>query len=365
MPGATLPSVPRWVPPPPTKEDLDWADLPIIDFSKASTPEGRAELAPRVCDVMRTVGFMCIVNHGLTQAQTDRIFDIGDVVFTQVPEAERMQLASKLAEEGSKIGYKPRQLWTIDNGVRDQHEQYACHRAVFGGQKHPKALEPFLPELRAFSEFNHFNVLHNILRILASGMQLPEDTFVKMHGFDAEGDSHARWIKYHPRTEEDESKTNSVWLKGHTDTGTVTILYSQPISALQILSPDGKWRWVKHIDNALVVNIGESLEMLSGGFYKATIHRVVQPPADQRGRTRLGTYYFALADDAVKLVPVASPVVAEGDVVRKFKDEVAPTMEEWRRMRYMAYGLKKAVEGDVASQEQIVDNGVLVLKYYN
>ena len=36
------------------------------------------------------------------------------------------------------------------------------------------------------------------------------------------------------------------------DTGTVTILYSQPISALQILSPDGKWRWVKHIDNALV-----------------------------------------------------------------------------------------------------------------
>ena len=43
--------------------------------------------------------------------QTDRIFDIGDVVFTQVPEEERMQHASKLAEEGSKIGYKPRQLW--------------------------------------------------------------------------------------------------------------------------------------------------------------------------------------------------------------------------------------------------------------
>lgn len=47
----------------------------------------------------------------LTADKTDRIFDIGDVVFTQVPEAERMQHASKLAEEGSKIGYKPRQLW--------------------------------------------------------------------------------------------------------------------------------------------------------------------------------------------------------------------------------------------------------------
>ena len=48
---------------------MDWADLPIIDFSKATTPEGRAEIAPRVCDVMRTVGFMCIVNHGMTKAQ--------------------------------------------------------------------------------------------------------------------------------------------------------------------------------------------------------------------------------------------------------------------------------------------------------
>ena len=86
------------------------------------------------------------------------------------------------------------------------------HRTVFGGQKHPKALEPFLPELRAFSEFNHFDVLHNILRyadvfrrapelryspvcsILALGMQLPDDTFVKMHGFDAEGDSHGESV---------------------------------------------------------------------------------------------------------------------------------------------------------------------------
>ncbi|TBU25799.1 Clavaminate synthase-like protein [Dichomitus squalens] len=365
MPATTLPSAPRWIPPPPTKEDLDWADLPIIDFSKASTPEGRAELAPRVCDVMRTVGFMCLVNHGLTKAQTDRFFDIGEVVFTQVSEDERMQHASKLAEEGSKIGYKPRALWTIDNGVRDQHEQYALHRTVFGGQKHPKALEPFLPELRAFCEHNHYNVLHNILRLLAIGMEIDEETFVKMHGFDAVGDSHARWIKYYPRTAEEESKTNSVWLKGHTDTGTVTILYSQPIAALQILSPDGKWRWVKHIENALVVNIGESLEMLSGGFYKATIHRVVQPPMDQRGLVRLGAYYFALADDDVKLVPVKSPVLEEEGVVRKFEDDVAPTMGEWRKMRYMAYGLKKAIGTDKATQEQIVDNGVQILKYYN
>lgn len=41
---------------------------------------------------------------------------------------------------------------------------------------------------------------------------------------------------------------SSYWL----DFGTITILWSQPVAALQILSPDGKWRWIKHMPNALV-----------------------------------------------------------------------------------------------------------------
>lgn len=43
--------------------------MPIIDFSKVHTPKGRAELVPQVCDAMHTYGFMCIVNHGLAQAE--------------------------------------------------------------------------------------------------------------------------------------------------------------------------------------------------------------------------------------------------------------------------------------------------------
>ncbi len=73
----------------------------------------------------------------------------------------------------------------------------------------------------------------------------------------------------YPRTAEEEIKTKNVWLKGHTglwpehlffdhfintptDFGTITILYSQPVAALQIFTPENNWKWVKHIDNALV-----------------------------------------------------------------------------------------------------------------
>ena len=89
----------------------------------------------------------------------------------------------------------------------------------------------------------------------------------------------------------------------------LSILWSQPISGLQIRGyDDNNWQWVKHIENALVsvfhqtehlglrilfalihvnlfagwvckvVNGGDTLSMITGGYFKSAIHRVVQPP---------------------------------------------------------------------------------------
>ena len=44
-------------------------------------------------------------------AQNDRLIDIADVPFTQVPEEEQQQLGAKIREEGDWKGYKPRQYW--------------------------------------------------------------------------------------------------------------------------------------------------------------------------------------------------------------------------------------------------------------
>jgi isopenicillin N synthase-like dioxygenase len=114
-----------------------------------------------------------------------------------------------------------------------------------------------------------------------------------------------------------------------------------------------------------VINAGDSLEFLSGGFYKATIHRVVQPPEDQQAYARLGAYYFCLPDDNIKLVPYEkeSPVLKRFDVKRRFEDKDAPTVEQWRKWRTAAYGqtdLKDSAERGV--QEEVI-NGVVVKHY--
>jgi len=254
----------------------------------------------------------------------------------------------------------------IANGVHDQVENYNLNRDVTK-RPHPVPLRPFLPEIAAFAKFNHEHVLHEILRLLSLGLEIPEDTLVDIHGYDAVGETYVRFMKYYPRSEEEEQKTNGVWLKGHTDFGSITILWSQPVSALQILSPDGKWRWIKHIPNALVVNAGDALEFLTGGYYKGTIHRVVQPPPDQRAYTRLGLFYFVMPDDSVRLSPKAllekSPVLQRVGIQRRFDDAEAPTMEQWRKGRTSAYGqsdLKKSEEDGV---EVEVINGVVVKHY--
>ncbi|PCH36931.1 Clavaminate synthase-like protein [Wolfiporia cocos MD-104 SS10] len=340
MPGSILPPVPQYNLPPPTKEPLEFADLAIVDLSKANTPEGRAELAIQVRDAMSKVGFFYAVNHGLSPSENKRVLDIADVPFTGVEDDEKQLYLAKIEELGTYQGYKLRNVWTVDAGVRDQVDNYNFNKNVYE-REHPKAIRPFLPELDAFARFCHFNVVHQILRLMALGLELPEDTFIPNHRFSAPGDTYLRFMKYYPRSEDDEIKTKNVWMKGHT-VGTVTALWSQPVSGLQIKSPDGNWRWVRHIDNALVINSGDAMEFFSGGFYKATIHRVVQPPADQRGYARLGVFYFGQPDNDAVLAPLTeSPVLQRYGVRRRFEDADAPTMETYRTGRIRAFGLKE------------------------
>ena len=105
------------------------------------------------------------------------------------------------------------------------------------------------------------------------------------------------------------------------------------------------------------------MEFLSGGYYKATIHRVVQPPPDQRGYNRLGAFYFAIPDDNLKLSPLLeSPVLQRLGISDRFKGGqfVLPTSVEYRKARVAAYGQSELKKGKQEGTEAVVLAGVLV-----
>ena len=86
------------------------------------------------------------------------------------------------------------------------------------------------------------------------------------------GTSYHRHMVYHGWDPKDYEESSLI-MHGHTDFGTLTLLPSQPVSCLQMLSADGKWRWVKYEPGRLCVNLGDDLEVISGGQFKATRHK--------------------------------------------------------------------------------------------
>ncbi|KAG6379302.1 hypothetical protein JVT61DRAFT_11757 [Boletus reticuloceps] len=368
MPNASLPECPCYTPAPPTQLDLDFADLATIDLSKACTPEGCAELAPQLRDALRTNGFVYAINHGYTQAQRDRVFDIANVPFTAVPPEQTKMYTTDSEKVGHYAGFKQRGYWASDFHFHSTIAEAILVHCDVTKHLHPQALRSFLPELDRFARHNYFNILRPILRLIALSLELPEETLVEKHTFDGQSET----LSTYARTEEEEEeKSKNVWIKGHTDIGSVTIIWSQPVGGLQILSPDGEWRWVRHIDNSVfhVTSTGhpywDMINFLTGGFYKPTIHRVVQPPHDQRACDRLGVFCFAMADDDARLSALAqSPVLQRLGIERQWSELEAPLAGTWRKERTMSYGriaLKRGLEKN--TEEEVVQG--IVVKHYN
>ena len=113
-----------------------------------------------------------------------------------------------------------------------------------------------------------------------------------------------------------------------------------------------------------VVNAGDGMDFLTGGYYTGTVHRVIQPPLDQQQFIRLGVFYFVMADGDVKLVPFReSPVLQRAGIHPRCDDSIAPTMLEWRRDRANGYGRSELKPSKEKGVEEEVVNGIVVKHY--
>ena len=220
-----------------------------------------------------------------------------------------------------------------------------------------------LPIIEGFARHIHEEVVRKLLILLAIILELPEDYFLKVHRYDKLSDCHLRYMKYHRRSEEENEKAGGIWSKGHTDFGSLTLLFRQPVAALQVRTPEGEWKWVKPYPGSITVNLADSLQFLTNGFLKSSIHRVVAPPPDQRDIDRLGVLYFVRPEDNLELRPVVSEVLRRlGYDQAADQSAVGITAGEWVKAR-VAKGVDK---GEVRSEvgEQPIIGGV-VAKYYD
>lgn len=117
-------------------------------------------------------------------------------------------------------------------------------------------------------------------------------------------------IFHYPATGSADVDWSRSWGVGeHTDYGLLTLLAQDQYGGLQVKSPEG-WIEAPPIEGALVCNIGDMLERLTGGRYKSTPHRV----KNVNGHDRLSFPLFFDPDFMAPMQPL--PVVATDAALR-------------------------------------------------
>ncbi|MBN9026449.1 MAG: isopenicillin N synthase family oxygenase [Rhizobiales bacterium] len=120
-----------------------------------------------------------------------------------------------------------------------------------------------------------------------------------------------RILRYPPLTGEEEP--GAVRAAAHEDINLLTVLPASNERGLQLLTASGEWADVPSDFGTLVINVGDMLQEASGGFYKSTTHRVVNPSGEGARRSRISIPLF--------LQPRPEVVLSERYTAESYLDE--------------------------------------------
>ncbi|KAJ0380331.1 hypothetical protein COL26b_001447 [Colletotrichum chrysophilum] len=289
-----------WSRPQETKEDLDWAPLTTIDLSRFDEPGGKQDLAKQLYDAITRVGFWVVTGTGIDDERILRQFSIGNTFFKE-PLDEKRRFPCNFAE-----------------GVKENIEMLNIHKDIpaWGQVGRHRVVEENWDEIRNFHR-DVWEVARKLFVLIAIILELPENYLADAHAYDQVSDDHLRYMIYNVRTDEEWDKAQAYSKGGHTDFGSLTLLFSQHVAGLQIRTPEGDWKYVKPVEGGITCNAADTLTFLTNGFIKSTIHRVVKPPRDQIDIPRLGLLYFSRPGDHTPMRTVPSPLLDRLGMIRE------------------------------------------------
>jgi isopenicillin N synthase-like dioxygenase len=121
---------------------------------------------------------------------------------------------------------------------------------------------------------------------------------------------------------------------GRHDAGTITLLFQQPLTGLQVkTSETSDWEHIRVPVGKDLVNSADILSILSSGYFKNALHRVVAPPEDQQQHDRLGLLYFVRPSNRLMLKAVDSPILRRLGYTNESRNDTGIPASEWNRAK--------------------------------
>lgn len=253
-------------------EVVEGSEIPVVDLSRLLDPRSSEEELAKLGSACQR-GFFQLINHGVPdQVLRDAKKDIAEFF--------RLPLETKKAYEQQPDGlqgYGNAFVFSETQKLDWSDMMYLFLRPVESRDMRFWPAQPpsFRNSVDRYSA-EAAKVVSCLLRFMAADMGVEVDGLQELF----RGQPQTMRVTYYPPCRQ---AGKVIGLSPHTDACALTLLlHVNDVQGLQFRSDDGKWLNVDPLDGALVVSVGDLLEILSNGRYKSVEHRAVVHPNKER-----------------------------------------------------------------------------------
>ncbi|MBK0098025.1 isopenicillin N synthase family oxygenase [Erwinia sp. S63] len=289
--------------------------LPVLDLALLELPD--ADQSPYLAELRTTardVGFFYLINHGINPQLLQNVQSITQAFFA-LPDEEKQHVS--MIHSPHFRGYN-RAGVEYTREQRDQREQFdigaervalalqagdPAWKRLQGPNLWPEALPQLRPVIHAWQQAMT-GIALRLLRAFAKSLSLPPDAFDALYG--THPNEHVKLIRYPGQS----SNASQQGVGAHKDSGFLTFLLQDEQPGLQVEVTPGHWVDALPKPGAFVVNIGELLEIATNGYLRATVHRVISPPA-RKERVSIAFFLGAQLDAEVPIYQLPPQLAAE------------------------------------------------------
>ncbi|KAM1173300.1 hypothetical protein FF1_026033 [Malus domestica] len=300
-------------------------EIPIIDISLFSplspqySEQAENHELQKLRSALSSAGCFQAIGHGISDSLLDKVREAAKQFFA-LPVEEKEKYSR--AVHGGAEGYG-NDVVVSEKQVLDW--SYRLTLRVFPENQRRLHLWPQNPN--DFGEMLHEYatkvklMMGIVFKAMAKSLNLEDNSFAKQL-FGDQSLMQARFNFYPPCSRSD----LVLGVKPHTDRSGVTcLLQDKDVEGLQVLI-DGKWVRVPIVPHAIVLNLGDQMQIMSNGIYKSPMHRVVTNGEIMR----LSVALFNEPDPETQIGPVE-------DLIDETRPRLYKNVKNYGRINYECY----------------------------
>ncbi len=288
-----MPTAPTTLPGNAVTRGSSGAHLPILDLSLLTDEGGARAFRSALLDACRIEGFFYLTGLGLPDGLTDELLTAARAFFA-LPEQDKRAI---------EMIHSPHfRGWTRLGGELTLGQQDWREQIDIGPERPSRPAGPDQPwnilegpnqwpvGLPQFQEVidRWQRELERVAGVLVTqfALALGQDAATFEEAF-ADPKTLLKVVRYPGRPPQEDPARQGVG--AHSDSGFLTLLFVEPGSSGLQVQRNGRWLDVDPVEGALIVNLGELLEVATDGLLTATMHRVISP---EPGASRISVPYF-------------------------------------------------------------------------